>query len=52
MHACFIDNIWLADLADMPLISKFREGFRFLLRVSDNYSKFAFKYALFILLVL
>ena len=30
-HSPFIDNIWGADLADMQLISKFNEGFRFLL---------------------
>ena len=37
----FIDNIWGADLADMQLISKFNEGFRFLLYVIDIYSKYA-----------
>ena len=31
VHSPFIDNIWGADLADMQLISKFNEGFRFLL---------------------
>ena len=31
--AAFEDNIWDADLADMPLISKFNKGFRFLLCV-------------------
>ena len=30
----FIDNIWGADLADMPLIRKFNKGFRFLFRFS------------------
>ena len=29
-----------ADLADMQLISKFNKGFRFLLCVIDNYSKY------------
>ena len=37
VHSPFIDNIWGADLSDMQLISKFR----FLLRVIDIYSKYA-----------
>ena len=40
-YSPFIDNIWGADLADMQLISKFNEGFRFLLWVTDIYSKYA-----------
>ena len=40
VHSSFIDNIWGADLADMPLISKFNKGFRFLLCGIDIYSKF------------
>ena len=36
-----IDNIWSADLADMQLISKFNEGFRFLLCVIDICSIYA-----------
>ena len=35
------DNIWGADLADMQLISKFNEGFRFLLCVIDIFTKYA-----------
>ena len=35
------DNIWDADLADMELISKFKEGFSFLLCVIDIFSKYA-----------
>ena len=35
----FIDNIWGADLADMQLISKCIEEFRFLLCVFDIYGK-------------
>ena len=31
IYSAFKDNIWAADLADMQLISKFNEGFRFLL---------------------
>ena len=30
VQSSFIDNIWGAGLADMQLISKFNEGFRFL----------------------
>ena len=40
LHWSFIDNIWGADLADMQLISKFKEGFRFLLCFIDIYSKY------------
>ena len=39
MYSSFRDNIWGADLADMQLISKFNKGFRFLLCVTDTYSK-------------
>ena len=35
-----LQNIWGADLADMRLISKFNEGFKFLLCVIDIYSKY------------
>ena len=37
----FIDNIWGTDLADMELISKFNQGFRFPLRFIDICSKYA-----------
>ena len=37
----FKDNIWGADLADMKLISKFNNGFRFSLCVIDIFSKYA-----------
>ena len=40
VYSAFKDNIWIADLADMQLISKFNKGFRFLLRVIDIYSKY------------
>ena len=40
VHSSFIYNIWDADLADMQLISKFRKGIRFLLRVTDIQSKY------------
>ena len=35
-----IDNIWDADLADMPLKSKSNKWYRLLLRVIDIYSKY------------
>ena len=41
VHSPFIDNIWGADLADMQLINELNKGFRFLLRVIDIYSKYA-----------
>ena len=41
VNSPFIDNIWGAALTDMQLISKFNEGFRFLLCVIDIYSKYA-----------
>ena len=41
VYSGFKDNIWGADLADMHLISKFNKGFRFLLCVTDIFSKYA-----------
>ena len=41
MHSSFIDNIWVADLADMHFISKFNKGFRFLLCAIDIFNKYA-----------
>ena len=41
LYSAFKDNIWVSDLADMQLISKFNKGFRFLLCVIDIYSKYA-----------
>ena len=38
-YSTFKDNNWGADLADMRLISKFNEGFRFSLCVLDIFSK-------------
>ena len=40
-YSGFRDNIWGADLADMQLISKFNKGFRFLLCVTDIFSRYA-----------
>ena len=41
VHLPIIDNIWVTDLACMQLISKFDKGFRFLLCVTDIYSKYS-----------
>ena len=41
VYSGFKDNIWEADLADMQLISKFNNGFRFLLCVIDIFSKYS-----------
>ena len=41
VYPSFKDNIWGANLADMQLISKFNKRIRFLLRVIDIYSKYA-----------
>ena len=41
VHSPFIDNIWCADLADLQMISKFNKRFRFLLCVTEIYSKHA-----------
>ena len=41
VYSGFKDNIWGADLADMQLISKFNDGFRFLIFVIDIFSKYA-----------
>ena len=40
LHSTFIENIWGAGFADMQLISKFNEGFRFLLCVTNTFSKY------------
>ena len=40
-NTSFIDNIQGVDLADMQLVSKFKERFRFLLCVIDIFSKYA-----------
>ena len=41
VYSSFKDNIWGVDLADMQLLSKFNNGFRFLLCVIDIFSKYA-----------
>ena len=40
-YSAFKDNIGTADLADVQLIGKFNEGFKFSLCVIDIYSKYA-----------
>ena len=41
VYAAFKDNIWGVDLADMQLLSRYNKGIRFLLRVIDIFSKYA-----------
>ena len=41
VYSAFKGNIWAPDLADMQLISKFNNGFKFFLCVIDLYSKYA-----------
>ena len=40
VRSSFIDNIWVADLVDMQLISKFNKGIRFLFCVIVIFSKY------------
>ena len=41
VYSTFKDNIWGVDLADMQLLSKYNKGIRFLLCVTDIFSKYA-----------
>ena len=41
VYSTFKDNIWGVDLADMQLLSKDNKGIRFLLCVTDIFSKYA-----------
>ena len=41
VYSTFKDNIWVVDLADMQLLSKYNKGIRFLLCVIDIFSKYA-----------
>ena len=41
VYSVFKDNIRGDDLADMQLMSKFNKGFRFLLCVTDIFSKYS-----------
>ena len=41
VYSAFKDNIWVADLADMQLLSRYNKGIGFLLCVIDIFSKYA-----------
>ena len=41
VYSTFKDNIWVADLADMQLLSKYNQGIRFLLCAIDIFSKYS-----------
>ena len=40
-YSSFKDNIWVVDLADMSLISKFNKGIKYLLCAIDLFSKYS-----------
>ena len=40
VYSCYQDKIWGADVADIQLISTYNKGDRFLLCVTDIYSKY------------
>ena len=40
VYSSYQDYIWVADLADVKLTSKYNKGVRFLLHVIDIYSKY------------
>ena len=40
MYSSFTGNIWVVDLADTQLLSKFNKGCRFLLFVIDIFIKY------------
>ena len=46
VYSSFKDNIWVVDLADMQLISKYNKGIKYLLCAIDLFSKYAFVVAL------
>ena len=41
VYSNFKDHIWVVDLADMSLISKFNEGIKYLLCVIDLFSRYS-----------
>ena len=41
VYSSFTDTIWGVDLPDIQLLSKFNKGVRFLLCVTDIFSKYA-----------
>ena len=46
LYSSFRDNVWGADLTDMQLISKYNKVVKFLLRIIDLYSKYAWVFLL------
>ena len=42
MYSSFKDKIWVVDLVDMQLISKYNKGIRYVLCAIDLFSKYAF----------
>ena len=46
VYSPFIDNIWVTNLTDMQVISKFNKGIRFLLCFIDIFSKYAWVFPL------
>ena len=41
VYSSFKDNIWGVDLADMQSLSKYNKGIKYLLCVTDLFSKYA-----------
>ena len=41
VYSSFRDNIWGADLADMPSFSKYNKGIKYLMFAIDFFSKYA-----------
>ena len=41
IYSSFKDNIWVVDLADMSLISKFNKGIKYLLCAIDLFSRYS-----------
>ena len=41
VYSNFKDHIWVVDLADMSLISKFNDGIKYLLCVIDLFSRYS-----------
>ena len=42
VYSSFKDNIWVVNLADMELISKYNKGIRYLLCATDLFNKYDF----------
>ena len=43
VHARFKDNIWTSDLVEMGSLSSKNQGVKYLLRVIDVFTKYAFE---------